>query len=147
VPRAGPRSDRYRASKAAVGFGPGGRQRQRAYHDALRDLTAPACGRPPVIRVAVLDDDGPGAYKRERDRVRELLGHGGQPRPPVDDPPSLAVAIEEMRDLLRDFDSVELAAMSDHFHVHANNEMDLAGRTIIDAFDRERRPPHDARGQ
>lgn len=33
-----PRSDRYRASKAAVGFGPGGRQRQRAYHDALRDL-------------------------------------------------------------------------------------------------------------
>lgn len=30
-----PRSDRYRAAKDAVGFGPGGRQRQRAYNDAL----------------------------------------------------------------------------------------------------------------
>lgn len=34
-----PRSDRYRASNDAAGFGSGGRQRQRAYHDALRDLS------------------------------------------------------------------------------------------------------------
>lgn len=68
-----PRSDRYRASKGAVAFGEGGRQRQRAYHDALRDLAAPACGRPPVIRVAVLDGDGAGAYGLERDRIRGLI--------------------------------------------------------------------------
>lgn len=79
-----PRSDRYRASKNATGFGSGGRQRQRAYHDALRDLAAPACGRPPVIRVAVLDDDGAGAYWRERDRIRHLLDAAkaaAEPRP------------------------------------------------------------------
>lgn len=39
-----PRADRYRATKSAVGFGSGGRQRQRAYHDALRDLAAPFLG-------------------------------------------------------------------------------------------------------
>ncbi|MDO5626931.1 MAG: hypothetical protein Q4G43_01295 [Mobilicoccus sp.] len=77
-----PRSDRYRASKAAVGFGPGGRQRQRAYHDALRDLAAPDGGLPPVIRVAILDGDGEKAYRKERDRIRHLLEeaeakHGG----------------------------------------------------------------------
>lgn len=37
-----PTSDKYRVSKAAVGFGDGGRQRQHAYHDALRDLATPA---------------------------------------------------------------------------------------------------------
>lgn len=68
-----PRSDRYRTSRGATGFGAGGRQRQRAYHDALRDLAAPACGRPPVIRVAVLDGDGAAAFRRERDRIRHLL--------------------------------------------------------------------------
>lgn len=40
------RSDRYRASKAAVGFGAGGRQRQRAYHDALRTSSPPLWGIP-----------------------------------------------------------------------------------------------------
>lgn len=68
-----PRSDRYRAAKPATGFGPGGRQRQRAYHDALRDLVAPALGRPPVVRVPVLDNDGARAYRQERDRFRQLL--------------------------------------------------------------------------
>lgn len=65
------RSDRYRASKAAVGFGDGGRQRQRAYHDALRDLAAPEMGRPPVVRVAAPDRDGEAAYER----VRASLAH------------------------------------------------------------------------
>jgi hypothetical protein len=57
------RSDRYRAAKAAVGFGEGGRQRQRAYHDALRDLAAPAMGHPPVIRVPAPTRDGHAAYR------------------------------------------------------------------------------------
>lgn len=69
-----PRSDRYRATKAAVGFGDGGRQRQRAYHDALRDLAAPAVGRPPVIRVPAPDRDGEAAYEQVRDRMAVLRG-------------------------------------------------------------------------
>ncbi len=40
----GSRADRYRASKSALAFGPGGRQAQRAYHDAVRDLVVPAMG-------------------------------------------------------------------------------------------------------
>lgn len=64
-----PKSDKYRANKAAVGFGDGGRQRQRAYHDALRDLAAPAMGHPPVIRVAAPERDGGAAYFRVRDRM------------------------------------------------------------------------------
>lgn len=67
------RSDRYFASKAAVGFGPGGRQRQRAYHDALRDLAIPAMGLPPLIRVAAPDRDWAAAYVRVRDRLNRLL--------------------------------------------------------------------------
>jgi hypothetical protein len=64
------RSDRYRAAKAAVGFGTGGRQRQRAYHDALRDLAAPAMGHPPVIRVPAPDRDGVRAYREVAGRLR-----------------------------------------------------------------------------
>ena len=66
------RADKYRASKAAVGFGDGGRQRQRAYHDALRDLAAPDMGAPPVMRFPVLDGDGAGAYERARAHLRHL---------------------------------------------------------------------------
>ena len=68
-----PVSDRYRASKPAVAFGPAGRQRQRAYHDALRDLVTPAMGRPPVIRVAAPDRDGAVAYERVRGLLHERL--------------------------------------------------------------------------
>jgi hypothetical protein len=68
-----PRSDKYRAAKAAVGFGDGGRQRQRAYHDALRDLAAPAMGHPPVIRVPAPDRDGGAAYRRVREQMLALL--------------------------------------------------------------------------
>ena len=66
------RSDRYRASKAAVGFGDGGRQRQRAYHDALRDLATPEMGRPPVVRVAAPDRNGEAAYERVRTSLAYL---------------------------------------------------------------------------
>lgn len=64
-----PQADRYRASKEAVGFGPGGRQRQRAYYDALRDLVTPAMGHPPVIRVAAPERDGIAAYASTRERL------------------------------------------------------------------------------
>lgn len=67
-----PKSDKYRASKAAVGFGEGGRQRQRAYHDALRDLVTPAMGLPAVVRVPAPDRDGEAAYQRIRIRLRDL---------------------------------------------------------------------------
>ncbi|MFW6773170.1 DUF7255 family protein [Nocardioides sp. CPCC 205120] len=67
-----PRSDRYRASKPAVGFGDAGRQRQRAYHDALRDLVVPAMGHPPLIRVPAPARDGSAAYERVRPRLAAL---------------------------------------------------------------------------
>lgn len=135
-----PRSDRYRASKDAAGFGSGGRQRQRAYHDALRDLAAPACGRPPVIRVAVLDGDGAGAYRRDRDRIRHLLEDAKAETGAERDGtvPPLAAAVSELKTLLAEFDRVRPSDMDERFYIHAYNELDLAGRTIIDAFDRER---------
>lgn len=55
-----------------------------------------------------------------------------------DDIPELAAVIDELRSLLRAFDEVEPANMDERFYLHAYNELDLAGRTIIDAFDRER---------
>ncbi len=50
----------------------------------------------------------------------------------------LATAVEELRTLLRAFDEVEPTSMDERFYIHAYNELDLAGRTVIDAFDRER---------
>lgn len=70
-----PKSDRYRAAKAAVGFGEGGRQRQRAYHDALRDLVTPLMGHPPVIRVPVVSGDGTSAYRRVQTQIAPLAPH------------------------------------------------------------------------
>ena len=60
--------DRRRSSRglAAKGFGFGGVQRERAYHDALRDLATPAMGHPPVVRIAAVDGDGAAAYRRHR---------------------------------------------------------------------------------
>ncbi len=73
--RRAPRSDRYRRSKAAVGFGEvAGRQRQRAYHDALRDLATPAMGFPAVIRVAAPEGKGALAYQRVRQHLLSSLG-------------------------------------------------------------------------
>lgn len=73
--RYAPRSDKYRASKEARGFpGAGGRQRQRAYYDSLRDLAVPAMGYPAVVRIPVFDDDGEGAYATNRERLHAILG-------------------------------------------------------------------------
>jgi len=61
-----PQSDRLQRGLAAKGFGFGGVQRERAYHDALKDLAIPAMGHPPVIRVAAPDGDLAAAYERLR---------------------------------------------------------------------------------
>lgn len=52
------KGDRAFAHKTAADFpGPAGRQRQRAYFDAFRDLAAPAFEAGPVIRIPCPDDD------------------------------------------------------------------------------------------
>jgi hypothetical protein len=56
----------------AKGFGFGGVQRERAYHDALLDLAAPAMGHPAVIRIAAVDGDGAAAYRRHRAALSAL---------------------------------------------------------------------------
>jgi hypothetical protein len=66
------RSDRYRAAKPAVGFGAGGRQRQRAYNDALRDLVTPLMTGRALVRVPAPDRDGDAAYARMRERLSAL---------------------------------------------------------------------------
>jgi len=59
--------DRGFAHKAAAEFpGPAGRQRQRAYLDALRDLVAPHFGNGPLIRVPCPDNDYDAAVARLR---------------------------------------------------------------------------------
>ena len=59
---------------AAKGFGFGGVQRERAYHDALRDLATPAMGHPPLVRIVAVDGDGEAAYRRQRESLLSLLG-------------------------------------------------------------------------
>jgi hypothetical protein len=66
------RTDGLERGLAAKGFGFGGRQRERAYHDALRDLAVPAMGHPPVLRIAAVDGDGAAAYARHRERLLAL---------------------------------------------------------------------------
>ena len=58
---------------AARGFGFGGVQRERAYHDALRDLATPAMGHPPLIRIPAVDGDGSAAYRSHRSSLQLLL--------------------------------------------------------------------------
>jgi hypothetical protein len=77
-----PVSDGLHRGLAAKGFGFGGVQRERAYHDALLDLAAPAMGHPPVIRVAAVDGDGAAAYARDRERLAGLSG-GASGDPPT----------------------------------------------------------------
>jgi predicted Rdx family selenoprotein len=61
-------------NKEATGFpGAHGRQRQRAYYDALRDLATPAMGGPPLVRVADPFDNGRAAWERHRDGLLALL--------------------------------------------------------------------------
>ncbi|HST17434.1 MAG TPA: hypothetical protein VLK36_07175 [Gaiellaceae bacterium] len=71
------RTDDVARGLAAKGFGFGGVQRERAYHDALRDLAAPAMGHPPVVRIAALDGDGAAAYRRHRGSLLVTLGYSG----------------------------------------------------------------------
>ena len=59
---------------AAKAFGFGGVQRERAYHDALKDLAVPAMGLPPVVRVPALDGDGAAAYARARRVLLAVTG-------------------------------------------------------------------------
>jgi hypothetical protein len=66
------RTDGLDRGLAAKGFGFGGRQRERAYHDALRDLATPAMGHPPVVRIAAVDGDGAAAYARNRQALLAL---------------------------------------------------------------------------
>jgi hypothetical protein len=68
------RSDDLERGLAAKGFGFGGRQRERAYHDALRDLGTPAMGHPRVLRIAAVDGDGAAAYARHREALLALTG-------------------------------------------------------------------------
>jgi len=66
-------ADRAFAHRDAACFGARGRQRQRAYYDALRDLATPAMGHPPLIRIDAPMDNGRAAYERQRARLVELL--------------------------------------------------------------------------
>lgn len=66
-------ADKYRQTKIAAAFGPGGRQRQRAYYDALRDLVVPLMGLPPVIRVAAPDGNGRTAFEQNRERILHAI--------------------------------------------------------------------------
>jgi hypothetical protein len=65
-----PRTDRIDRGLAAKAFGFGGVPRERAYHDALRDLAVPAMGHPPLLRVAATDGDGAAAWDRARRSLR-----------------------------------------------------------------------------
>ena len=68
------RTDGLGRGLVAKGFGFGGLQRERAYHDALRDLAVPAMGHPPLVRIAALDGDGAAAYRRHRASLLALMG-------------------------------------------------------------------------
>jgi hypothetical protein len=69
-----PQTDGLARGLAAKGFGFGGLQRERAYHDALLDLATPAMGHPPLVRVAAVEGDGAAAYRRHRASLLALLG-------------------------------------------------------------------------
>lgn len=67
-------TDRLGRGLASKCFGFGGVPRERAYHDALRDLATPAMGHPPLIRIVAVDSDGAAAYRRHRAALLALLG-------------------------------------------------------------------------
>jgi len=64
----------------AKGFGFGGVQRERAYHDALFDLATPAMGHPPLVRIAAADGDGAAAYRHHRVSLLRALRTRRSPR-------------------------------------------------------------------
>ena len=67
-----PTSDKWRFGLASKCFGFHGLQRERAYHDALRDIASWVMGHPPLIRVPAIDGDGDAAYQRIRDKLLAL---------------------------------------------------------------------------
>jgi hypothetical protein len=67
------RTDDLSRGLPTKGFGFGGLQRERAYHDSLRDLATPAMGHPPVVRIAAMDAGGRAAYERHRASLVRLL--------------------------------------------------------------------------
>jgi len=69
-----PSMDALSRGLPAKAFGFGGVSRERAYHDALRDLATPAMGHPPLIRIAATDGDGAAAYARHRRALAALAG-------------------------------------------------------------------------
>jgi hypothetical protein len=79
--RLAPETDPLARGLPAKAFGFGGVGRQRAYHDALFDLAAPAMGHPAVIRIVDLEGDGKAAYRRHRDALRALAGDAGAAPP------------------------------------------------------------------
>lgn len=67
------KGDKGFAHKIAVEFpGPLGRQRQRAYFDAFRDLAAPHFGNGPVLRIAAPDNDYQAAARTLRRMADKL---------------------------------------------------------------------------
>jgi hypothetical protein len=66
------RTDGLSRGLPTKGFGFGGVQRERAYHDSLRDLATPAMDHPPVVRIAATDNDGRAAYERHRTSLLRL---------------------------------------------------------------------------
>lgn len=63
------KADRAWGTKKTTTFGPKSRGRQRAFYDALKDLSLPAAGLPPVVRIAVPDRNYVRAWDQARDRV------------------------------------------------------------------------------
>lgn len=63
------KADKAWGTKKTATFGPKSRGRQRAFYDALKDLSLPAAGLPPVVRIAVPDRDYVTAWKQARSRV------------------------------------------------------------------------------
>lgn len=55
----------------------GGRQAQRAYNDALRDLLAPTFTQQPLLRIPVPDSSPTSAYSRLRDALRRYFPEPG----------------------------------------------------------------------
>ncbi|MEO5315551.1 hypothetical protein PV772_15785 [Pseudarthrobacter sp. CC12] len=70
------KADKAWGTKKTATFGPKSRGRQRAFYDALKDLSLPAAGLPPVVRIAVPDRDYIRAWKQVRDRVFAAVADG-----------------------------------------------------------------------
>ena len=57
--------------------------RERAYHDALLDLAAPAMGHPPVVRIAAVDGSRAATYRGGRDSLLALFGRLSSSHPSI----------------------------------------------------------------